>query len=69
MNGSHVEGCCLDRNPTSISRRSAAGKVFRSNPSAAMSSRLRWHMSPGGNMAARSRAVFRGRGDTRLTLS
>ena len=45
MNGSRVEGCCLDRNPTSISRRSAAGKVLRLNPSAAAPgcARRRWH--------------------------
>ena len=46
----------------SSSRRSVAGSRFRLNPSATMSSRLRWHTSSDRNMTASSRPALRGSG-------
>ena len=49
--------------------RNRAGRPCRANPSAAMSSRLRWHTSSLANMTASRRLVLRGSGALGLALS
>ena len=60
---------CRERNPASVRRRSVVGNILEPKPCAAMASRLRWHTSPEGNMAASSRAALRGSGASGLALS